>query len=97
MGQGKQMLALLHKHHAMSDRFIAHMLARNLRVEEDVIDYLFNSSEQRLALRSQQPSRTKAALRGPAASWDGAVRCGAMAAIAQAAFCPSRARSTPNG
>jgi CRP-like cAMP-binding protein len=33
----------------MSDRFIAHMLARNLRIEEDLIDQLFNSSEKRLA------------------------------------------------
>ena len=33
----------------MSDRFIAHMLARNIRVEEDLIDQLFNSSEKRLA------------------------------------------------
>jgi CRP/FNR family cyclic AMP-dependent transcriptional regulator len=45
----KHMLRLLHDHHAMSDRFIAHMLARNLRVEEDLIDHLFNSSEKRLA------------------------------------------------
>jgi CRP/FNR family cyclic AMP-dependent transcriptional regulator len=45
----KQMLEVLHAHHAMSDRFIAHMLARNLRVEEDLIDHLFNSSEKRLA------------------------------------------------
>ena len=33
----------------MSDRFIAHMLARNIRIEEDLIDQLFNSSEKRLA------------------------------------------------
>ena len=33
----------------MSDRFIAHMLARNVRIEEDLIDQLFNSSEKRLA------------------------------------------------
>jgi CRP-like cAMP-binding protein len=44
-----EMLGVLHQHHAMSDRFIAHMLARNLRVEEDLIDHLFNSSEKRLA------------------------------------------------
>ncbi len=43
------MLGLLHKQHAMSDRFIAHMLARNIRFEEDLIDHLFNSSEKRLA------------------------------------------------
>ena len=40
---------LLHKQHALSDRFIAHMLARNIRIEEDLIDQLFNSSEKRLA------------------------------------------------
>jgi CRP/FNR family cyclic AMP-dependent transcriptional regulator len=40
---------LLHKQHAMSDRFIAHMLARNIRIEEDLVDQLFNSSEKRLA------------------------------------------------
>jgi CRP/FNR family transcriptional regulator, cyclic AMP receptor protein len=43
------MIRLLHKQHAMSDRFIAHMLARNIRIEEDLIDQLFNSSEKRLA------------------------------------------------
>jgi CRP/FNR family cyclic AMP-dependent transcriptional regulator len=45
----QQMLGLLHKQHAMSDRFIAHMLARNIRIEEDLLDHLFNSSERRLA------------------------------------------------
>ncbi len=45
----EQMVRLLHKQHAMSDRFIAHMLARNIRIEEDLIDQLFNSSEKRLA------------------------------------------------
>jgi CRP/FNR family transcriptional regulator, cyclic AMP receptor protein len=44
-----EMLRLLHKQHALSDRFIAHMLARNIRIEEDLIDQLFNSSEKRLA------------------------------------------------
>src|SRR5207248_2458248 len=44
-----QMIRLLHKQHALSDRFIAHMLARNIRIEEDLIDQLFNSSEKRLA------------------------------------------------
>jgi CRP/FNR family cyclic AMP-dependent transcriptional regulator len=43
------MIRLLHKEHALSDRFIAHMLARNIRVEEDLVDQLFNSSEKRLA------------------------------------------------
>jgi len=44
-----RMVRLLHKQHAMSDRFIAHMLARNIKIEEDLIDQLFNSSEKRLA------------------------------------------------
>ena len=44
-----KMQRLLHDEHAMSDRFIAHMLARNSRIEEDLIDQLFNSSEKRLA------------------------------------------------
>jgi CRP-like cAMP-binding protein len=45
----ESMVALLHKQHALSDRFIAHMLARNIRIEEDLVDQLFNSSEKRLA------------------------------------------------
>ena len=44
-----RMVRLLHQQHAMSDRFIAHMLSRNSRIEEDLIDQLFNSSEKRLA------------------------------------------------
>ena len=44
-----QMVRLLHRQHDMSDRFIAHMLTRNIRIEEDLIDQLFNSSEKRLA------------------------------------------------
>ncbi len=43
------MVGLLHKQHELSDRFIAHMLARNIRIEEDLVDQLFNSSEKRLA------------------------------------------------
>ena len=45
----EKMVGLLHKQHAMSDRFISHMLARNIRIEEDLIDQLCNSSEKRLA------------------------------------------------
>jgi CRP/FNR family cyclic AMP-dependent transcriptional regulator len=45
----RQMVRLLHQQHALSDRFIAHMLARNMRIEEDLVDQLFNSSEKRLA------------------------------------------------
>jgi CRP/FNR family transcriptional regulator, cyclic AMP receptor protein len=44
-----EMVRLLHEEPELSDRFIAHMLARNIRVEEDLIDQLFNSSEKRLA------------------------------------------------
>jgi CRP-like cAMP-binding protein len=43
------MAHLLHKQHDMSDCFIAHLLTRNIRIEEDLIDQLFNSSEKRLA------------------------------------------------
>jgi CRP-like cAMP-binding protein len=45
----RQMIRLLHSHHALSDRFIAHMLLRNARLEADLVDQLFNSSEKRLA------------------------------------------------
>ncbi len=43
------MARLLHEEHALSDRFLKHMLARNIRIEEDLVDQLFNSSEKRLA------------------------------------------------
>ena len=45
----KEMVRVLHAEHAFSDRFIAYMLSRNIRVEEDLIDQLFNSTEKRLA------------------------------------------------
>lgn len=44
-----EMVRTLHEQHEFSDRFIAHMLARNIRIEEDLVDQLFNSSEKRLA------------------------------------------------
>jgi CRP/FNR family transcriptional regulator, cyclic AMP receptor protein len=44
-----RMVSVLHRHHALSDRFISHMLWRNARIEQDLIDQLFNSSEKRLA------------------------------------------------
>jgi CRP-like cAMP-binding protein len=44
-----KMMQLLHEQNGMSDRFISHMLTRNIRIEEDLIDQLFNSSEKRLA------------------------------------------------
>ena len=45
----KQMVKVLHEQNGLSDRFIAHMLSRNVRIEQDLIDQLFNSSEKRLA------------------------------------------------
>lgn len=45
----RDMIRMLHEHPAFSDRFLAHMLARNIRIEEDLVDQLFNSSEKRLA------------------------------------------------
>ncbi len=44
-----EMVGLLHQQRALSDRFIAHVLTRNIRIEEDLVDQLFNSSEKRLA------------------------------------------------
>jgi CRP-like cAMP-binding protein len=44
-----EMIRALHAEHALSDRFITYMLARNIRIEEDLIDQFFNSSEKRLA------------------------------------------------
>jgi len=44
-----EMVRLLHEQHAMSDRFIVHLLARTIRIEEDLVDQLFSSSEKRLA------------------------------------------------
>jgi CRP/FNR family cyclic AMP-dependent transcriptional regulator len=43
-----EMERVLHREHAFSDRFIKYTLARNIRVEEDLIDQLFNSTEKRL-------------------------------------------------
>jgi CRP-like cAMP-binding protein len=44
-----EMIRALHAKHAFSDRFISYMLSRNIRVEEDLTDQLFNSTEKRLA------------------------------------------------
>jgi CRP/FNR family transcriptional regulator, cyclic AMP receptor protein len=44
-----EMMRVLSTEHALSDLFITHMLTRNIRIEEDLIDQLFNSSEKRLA------------------------------------------------
>ncbi len=45
----KEMIRVLHSEHAFSDRFISYMLSRNIRIEENLVDQLFNSSEKRLA------------------------------------------------
>jgi CRP-like cAMP-binding protein len=45
----KEMIRVLHTEHAFSDRFIKYMLSRNIRIEEDLVDQLFNSTEKRLA------------------------------------------------
>lgn len=45
----EEMIRVLHREHALSDRFIAYMLSRVIRVEADLVDQLFNSSEKRLA------------------------------------------------
>ena len=45
----KEMMRVLHAEHAFADRFVAYMLTRNMRIEQDLIDQLFNSSEKRLA------------------------------------------------
>ena len=45
----KSMMEVLHREHAFSDMFVAYLLKRNIRYEEDLVDQLFNSSEKRLA------------------------------------------------
>jgi CRP/FNR family transcriptional regulator, cyclic AMP receptor protein len=45
----KSMMAVIHRERAFSDMFVAYLLARNIRHEEDLVDLLFNSSEKRLA------------------------------------------------
>jgi CRP/FNR family transcriptional regulator, cyclic AMP receptor protein len=45
----RKMLRLLHKKRELADRFIAHMLGTNIRIEEDLLDHLFNDHEKRLA------------------------------------------------
>jgi CRP/FNR family transcriptional regulator, cyclic AMP receptor protein len=59
-----QMFKVLREQHALSDRFIKFMLARNIRIEEDLVDQLFNSSEKRLA-------RTLLLLARNSMAWDG--------------------------
>ena len=45
----KAMMLALHREHTFSDMFVAYLLSRNIRYEEDLVDQLFNSSEKRLA------------------------------------------------
>ncbi len=45
----QDMVRVLHEHRDLADRFITHMLARNVRIEADLVDQLFNTSEKRLA------------------------------------------------
>jgi CRP/FNR family cyclic AMP-dependent transcriptional regulator len=45
----QEMMRVIHEEHEFSDRFVAHMLKRDVRIEEDLVDQLFNSSEKRLA------------------------------------------------
>jgi CRP-like cAMP-binding protein len=45
----QEMVRVLHTEHAFSGHFVAYMIARNIRIEEDLVDQLFNSIEKRLA------------------------------------------------
>ena len=45
----QEMMRVIHAEHEFSDRFVAYMLTRNIRIEQDLVDQLFNSSEKRLA------------------------------------------------
>jgi CRP/FNR family cyclic AMP-dependent transcriptional regulator len=47
--ENKAMQSALHREHELSDMFVAYLLGRNIRYEEDLVDQLFNSSEKRLA------------------------------------------------
>jgi CRP-like cAMP-binding protein len=49
MIEKNEMIRVLHTEHEFSDRFIAYMLTRNIRIEADLVDQLFNSTERRLA------------------------------------------------
>jgi CRP/FNR family cyclic AMP-dependent transcriptional regulator len=53
----REMVRTLHEHPAFADRFLTHMLRRNIRIEEDLVDQLFNSSEKRLARTLLQLAR----------------------------------------
>ncbi len=45
----REMLQVLHREPRFSELFVAHLLSRNIKIEEDLVDQLFNSSEKRLA------------------------------------------------
>jgi CRP-like cAMP-binding protein len=45
----KSMMEVIHRERSFSDLFVAYLLTRNIRYEEDLVDQLFNSSEKRLA------------------------------------------------
>ena len=47
--QKAEIVRVLHEEPSFSELFVAHLLSRSIRVEEDLIDHLFNSSEKRLA------------------------------------------------
>src|SRR6202035_5534589 len=53
----KSMTDVLHQEHAFSDMFVAYLLTRNIRYEEDLVDQLFNSSEKRPARTLLLPAR----------------------------------------
>jgi hypothetical protein len=57
----RAMVDTLHREHKLSDLFVAYLLARNIRYEEDLVDQLFNSSEKRLEAISQMPQENNAA------------------------------------
>jgi CRP-like cAMP-binding protein len=63
VGKGK-MQRLLHRQRAMSDRFISHMLSRNVRIEEDLIDQLLNSSDKQLVPHSRARASSPETARG---------------------------------
>jgi hypothetical protein len=50
-----QMVHVMHNQHELSDRFIAHLLARKIRIEADLIDHLFNSAGQFLYEEIPEP------------------------------------------
>src|SRR5205807_5885326 len=53
----KEMTRALHEQHELSDIFVAYLLSRNRRVQEDLVDQLFNSSEKRLARADRKSTR----------------------------------------